>query len=45
LNPAGGQAILGTERLAGGRSGGTHTMPSEKPAEPMPNAAMKRSEM
>jgi len=26
-----------------GRSGGTHTMPSLKPAEPIPNAALRRS--
>jgi hypothetical protein len=39
-------AILATGRGSFvGRSGGTHTMPSEKPAEPIPNAALKWSRL
>ena len=36
--------VMGASDGAGsGRSGGTHTIPSLKPAEPIPNAALKRS--
>jgi len=35
--------ICERDATGSGRSGGTHTIPSLKPAEPIPNAALKRS--
>src|ERR1035437_2074070 len=38
-----GPVMRADDGSGSGRSGGTHTIPSLKPAEPIPNAALKRS--
>ena len=40
---AGGPVMRAADGSGSGRSGGTQTIPSLKPAEPIPNAALKRS--
>jgi hypothetical protein len=40
---AAGPVMRADDGLGSGRSGRTHTIPSLKPAEPIPNAALKRS--